>query len=109
MGRADYNEAINKTDDDQLLMAVVRGRYGETFSLLAVTGVAANVRFGTNAGVELGFGPNENYDGNLVPFSGGLAYERTRRLLMRRFKASSMCGSCCHPSRWTSFYYSYDL
>jgi len=75
MGRADYNEAINKTDDDQLLMAVVRGRYGETFSLLAVTGVAANVRFGTNAGVELGFGPNENYDGNLVPFSGGLAYE----------------------------------
>jgi hypothetical protein len=58
-----------------MLMSVVRGRYGETFSLLAVTGVAANVRFGANAGVELGFGPNENYDGNLVPFSGGLAYE----------------------------------
>ncbi|MBT8367027.1 MAG: hypothetical protein KJP23_20235 [Deltaproteobacteria bacterium] len=75
MGRADYNEAINKTDDDQMLMSIVRGRYGETFSLLAVTGVAANVRFGTNAGVNIGFGPDENYAGNLVPFSGGLAYE----------------------------------
>jgi hypothetical protein len=75
MGRADYNEAINKTDDAQMLMSIVRGRYGETFSLLAVTGVAANVRFGTNAGVNVGFGPDENFAGNLVPFSGGLAYE----------------------------------
>ena len=75
MGRADYNEAINKTDDAQMLMSIVRGRYGETFSLLAVTGVAANVSFGTNAGVNVGFGPDENYAGNLVPFSGGFAYE----------------------------------
>ena len=73
MGRADYNEAINKTDDAQMLMSIVRGRYGETFSLLAVTGVAANVSFGTNAGVNVGFGPDENYAGNLVPFSGGFA------------------------------------
>lgn len=75
MGRADYNEAINKTEDDQLLMSIVRGRYGETFSLLAVTGVAANVRFGTNANVNIGFGDDDDYAGNLVPFSGGLAYE----------------------------------
>ncbi len=75
MGRADYNEAINKTDDAQMLMSIVRGRYGETFSLLAVTGIAANVRFGTSAGVNVGFGPDENYAGNLVPFSGGLSYE----------------------------------
>jgi hypothetical protein len=75
MGRADYNEAINKTEDEQMLLSIVRGRYGETFSLLAVSGVAANVRFRTNAGIEAGFGPRENYDGNLVPFSGGLAYE----------------------------------
>ncbi len=58
-----------------MLMSIVRGRYGETFSLLAVTGVAANVRFGTNAGINVGFGPDENYAGNLVPFSGGFAYE----------------------------------
>ena len=75
MGRADYNEAINKTDDAQMLMSIVRGRYGETFSLLAVTGVAANVRFSTNAGVNIGVGPDDNYAGNLVPFSGGFAYE----------------------------------
>jgi hypothetical protein len=75
MGRSDYNEAINKTEDEQMLMSIVRGRYGETFSLLSVTGVAANVSFGTNAGVNVGFGPDENYAGNLVPFSGGLAYE----------------------------------
>lgn len=75
MGRADYNEAINKTEDEQMLLSIVKGRYGETFSLLAVSGVAANVRFRTNAGIEVGFGPGNNYDGNLVPFSGGLAYE----------------------------------
>ena len=75
MGRADYNEAINKTEDEQMLLSIVKGRYGETFSLLAVSGVAANVRFRANAGVEVGIGPNENYLGNLVPFSGGLAYE----------------------------------
>jgi hypothetical protein len=75
MGRADYNEAINRTEDEQMLLSIVKGRYGESFSLLAVSGVAANVRFGTNAGVNLGFGPSTNYAGNLVPFNGGIAYE----------------------------------
>jgi len=75
MGRADYNEAINRTEDEQMLLSIVKGRYGETFSLLAVSGVAANVRFRANAGVEAGFGPERYYLGNLVPFSGGLAYE----------------------------------
>ena len=51
MGRADYNDAINRTEDEQMLLSIVKGRYGETFSLLAVSGVAANVRFGANAGV----------------------------------------------------------
>jgi hypothetical protein len=74
-GRANYNEAINRTEDEQMLLSIVKGRYGETFSLLAVSGVAANVRFKTNADVEAGFGPGENYIGNLVPFSAGLAYE----------------------------------
>jgi hypothetical protein len=56
-------------------MSVVKGRYGETFTLLAVSGVAANVRFNTRASVQAGFGPSNNYLGNLVPFEGGLAYE----------------------------------
>ena len=75
MGRADYNEAINKTENEQMLLSIVKGRYGDTFSLLAVSGVAANVRFRTTAGVEVGIGSSDNYAGNLVPFSGGLAYE----------------------------------
>ena len=75
MGRADYNEAINRTEDEQMLLSIVKGRYGETFSRLAVSGVAANVRFRTNAGVQAGIGPSDNYLGNLVPFSAGLAYE----------------------------------
>jgi len=75
MGRASYNEAINKTEDEQLLMSIVRSRYGELYSLLAVTGVAANVRFSSSAGVNLGFGDSDDYAGNLVPFSGGVIYE----------------------------------
>jgi hypothetical protein len=75
VGRGDYNEAINRTEDEQLLMSIVRGRYGDSYALLAVVGVAANVRFGASADVQAGFGSRENYFGNLVPFSGGLAYE----------------------------------
>jgi hypothetical protein len=75
MGRASYNEAINITEEEQLLMAIVRSRYGELYSLLSVTGVAANVSFSTNAGVNLGFGDSDDYAGNLVPFSGGFVYE----------------------------------
>ena len=77
MGRADYNEAINKTEDEQMLMSIVKGRYGETFSLLSVTGVAANVRFTANAGAQAGVGPKENYLGNIVPLNGGVAYEES--------------------------------
>ena len=61
--------------DEQLLMAIVKGRYGETTSLLSVNGVAANVRFNTQAGVNFGFGPESSYSGNLVPFSGSGTYE----------------------------------
>jgi hypothetical protein len=75
MGRADYNEAINQTEDEQMLLSIVKGRYGETFSLLAVSGVAANVRFRTSAGAEFGLGPEKNYIGELTPFSAGAAYE----------------------------------
>ena len=74
-GRADYNDAINRTDDEQLLLALVRGRYGETSRLLAVTGVTANVRFATNVGAEYGLKQEEFYEWSLTPFRGGVAYE----------------------------------
>ena len=75
MGRANYNQAINKTEDDQMLLAIIEGRYGGSFSMLAVSGVAANVRFKANVGIEAGFGNKQDYLGNLVPITGGLAYE----------------------------------
>lgn len=74
-GRGVYNEAINQTEAQQTLMTLVRNRYGETSTMLAVTSVTANVRVSTNAGINLGFGTDANYSGNLVPFSGGVVYE----------------------------------
>lgn len=54
-GRLNYAEAIDATENQQMLLAIVKGRYAETSSLLAVTGVAANIRFRVDAGVEGGF------------------------------------------------------
>ena len=75
MGRGDYNQAISKTDDEQMLLAIINGCYGDSVSLLAVSGVAANVHVGASAEVNAGFGPEQDYTGNLVPFSAALAYE----------------------------------
>ena len=56
LGRADYNEAIERTDSEQMLLSIVKGRYGETASLLAVSGIAANFRFAASAGTEIWWG-----------------------------------------------------
>ena len=74
-GRLAYNEAIIDTDNQQLLMAVIHSRYEERASLLAVASITANVRVVTSAGLQLGFGDDENYTGNLVPFTAGTLYE----------------------------------
>jgi hypothetical protein len=74
-GRRDYNEAIARTDNEQLLMSVIHNRYQERGSLLAVASVTANVRISTSTGVELGFGAREDYSGNLTPFRAGAVYE----------------------------------
>jgi hypothetical protein len=74
-GRAVYNDAINDTNNQQLLMVVIRSRYAENSSLLAVSSVTANVSVVTSAGVQFGFGNESNYSGNLVPFSAGAIYE----------------------------------
>lgn len=74
-GRLAYNEAILKTDNQQMLLLAVQNRYGERSNLLAVASVTANVRIATRAGIEVGVGDKENYSGGLVPFSAGVAYE----------------------------------
>jgi hypothetical protein len=72
-GRTAYAEAIDQTENEQLLLAVIKGRYGETSSLLAVNAVAANIRFRSEAGIEAGFGPENTRGENLL--IGSLAYE----------------------------------
>jgi len=74
-GRGIYNEVINRTEDEQILNALVRLRYDETFGMLSVASVTANLRFKTQAGVQAGFGDSVDFAGNLVPFSAGVAYE----------------------------------
>jgi hypothetical protein len=74
-GRAVYNEAINDTNNQQMLMVIIRERYAENASLLAVSSVTANVSVSTSAGVQVGFGNESNYLGNLIPFSAGAIFE----------------------------------
>jgi hypothetical protein len=60
-----------------MLTAIVRNRYGETMSMLAVTNVTASIRFAAGAGAEFGFGRRENYETNLTPLSGEIGYEES--------------------------------
>jgi hypothetical protein len=66
---------INRTEDEQILNVIVRLRYDETFGMMSVASVTANLRFSTQAGANIGVGDSDNYAGNLIPFSAGVAYE----------------------------------
>lgn len=72
-GRVAYAEAINQTQDEQILLSIVKGRYGESSTLLAVNGVIANLRFRAEVGADAGFRGVGDPDDNVV--SGGIAYE----------------------------------
>lgn len=72
-GRLAYAEAINQTQDEQILLAIVKGRYGESTTLLTVSSVVANLRFRAELGIEGGFnGAGAPGDDLLI---GGIAYE----------------------------------
>ena len=70
-----YNEAINSTDAQQTLLTIVRNRYGESSTTLAVDAITANIRVSTNANINVGIGSDASFAGNLVPFSAGAVYE----------------------------------
>jgi len=74
-GRLSYVEAISATNQQQILLAVVRNRYDEHGVLLAVDSITANIRFTANSAVQAGIGDSDNFQGNLVPFSAGVQYE----------------------------------
>jgi hypothetical protein len=74
-GRGLYAEVINKTEDEQVLSLIVRNRYDETFGMISVASVTASLSFSVQGGVNVGIGPEDTYSNNLVPLSGGVAYE----------------------------------
>ena len=74
-GRGAYAEVINKTEDEQILSVLVRQRYDETFGMMSVASITANLQFSTQAAANIGIGDSDNYAGNLVPFSAGVGYE----------------------------------
>jgi len=74
-GRMAYNEVINYTEDQQVLNAIIRDRYGLTFSLLSVSSITANVKFRSALGAEFSaWGDSGDVD-NLTPLSVGAGYE----------------------------------
>jgi hypothetical protein len=73
--RGDYAEVINQTEDEQILNVIVRQRYNETFGMMTVASITANLKFRAQAGANAGIGDSDSYDGNLVPLSGGVGYE----------------------------------
>ena len=75
-GRPAYNDAILTTNDEQLLQNIVRLRFGDSLGLLTVSSVTANVSLRSTGTVNLGFGPQSNYQGNLVPFAATVAAEQ---------------------------------
>ncbi|MHC5113951.1 MAG: hypothetical protein ACYTGP_05930 [Planctomycetota bacterium] len=74
-GRHAYNEVINRTEDQQILSMLVHERYDETYGLLAVTSITANIKFRADMGAEFGIGSDDAFKGNLVPLSTGVGYE----------------------------------
>jgi len=74
-GRGVYAEVINRTEDEQILNALVRLRYDETFGMITVASVTANLSFIARVSTDIGIGDSDDYAGNLVPLSGGAVYE----------------------------------
>jgi hypothetical protein len=74
-GRGVYAEVINRTADEEILNVIVRMRYNETFSMISVASITASLRFSAQVGTNIGVGSSDNYAGNLVPLSAGVAYE----------------------------------
>jgi hypothetical protein len=74
-GRVVYADVINQTDDEQILNMIVRMRYDESSSLISVASITASLRFTSQIGTNIGIGSSDNYAGNLVPLSAGIAYE----------------------------------
>jgi hypothetical protein len=70
-----YNEVINYTADQEILNVIVRERYAQTFGMLSVASVTANVKFRASADAEIQAWERSAQTKELIPLSIGLAYE----------------------------------
>ncbi len=102
-GRLAYNEAITETNNQQMLMVVIRNRYEERGSLLAVVSVTANVSVATSTGMQLGFGDDDNFAGNLVPFSAGVVYEENPTISYTPVEGEKYTQQLFSPVPMTAF------
>jgi len=72
-GRAAYNDVVNQTEDEQILAAIVRLRYDQTFGLLAVTSITANISVRSSVDAEAEIGSGGSFEGSTV--GAGVLYE----------------------------------
>ena len=79
-GRLSYAEAISTTEEQQILLALVRNRHDQHGSMLAVNSVTANIRIAASGSMQFGFGDNDDYSGNLVPRRNQSLKHRHRKL-----------------------------
>ena len=96
-GRMAYNEVINYTEDQQLLNAIVRERYGQTFGMLSVSSVAASVKFGGSVGAEFEAWGSKDSTIDLVPLSLGAAYEENPTISYTPVQGEAVLRSLVTP------------
>ena len=96
-GRMAYNEVINYTEDQQLLNAIVHERYGQTFGMLSVSSVAANVKFRASVGAELRAWGGAADTNDLVPLSLGTAYEENPTISYTPLQGEAILRSLVTP------------
>lgn len=96
-GRMAYNEVINYTEDQQLLNAIVRERYGQTFGMLSVSSVAANVKFSGSAGAEFQAWGSDQLTDALTPLALGAAYEENPTISYTPVQGEAVLRSLVTP------------
>jgi hypothetical protein len=67
--RRDFDAALSDAEAQQQLEHIVRVRFGETVSLLRISAITASWKVGMTPEMQFGFGPIDNYAGNITPLT----------------------------------------
>ncbi len=93
--RAAYNNIVNQTEDEQILAVIVRLRYDQTFGLLAVTSITANISVRSSVDAEAEIGSGGSFDGGTV--GAGVLYEENPTISYVRVGSEVMVGRILAP------------